>query len=320
MKRRLAGVGFVLVLAMVLSMLPAGFGKPVTAQAASKTTVVEYLQGTADDRTQIRNGYYWSTENASNHKTYVYYSKTPNGRGRYLFQTNEWQGVGQMIVSDNYVWFNQDSTDGLKHYIYRVNLTGTRKLVKVTGFKSKKAYATMLLGYYGGNFYYWLGNDNAGVGGLYRYDTAQKKNIGCKKQVTVRDVCGRYLYFTPFYEDLDNPDNDVLVFDCAVNKMVGRVPTPEGGYLVGTRMDEETDTAYFIYDIYNRKDSTSTIQVWGNSLAGNDEFFIAEVTGRNAYPYEINDTDMIVSMYDENDEMTYFYINFLTGEVLEPVG
>ena len=311
-QRKVLFLPLMIVLTFILAALPAGFGvRPVRVEAASKITFINFLEGTVGNRQQIRNGYFWGVENQSNHKTYVYYSATVNGRGRYLFQTGEWEMPSQLIISDKYVWYMQDSADMETHSIYRVNLTGTRKLTLVKRFKTASPSETVLKGYYGGNFYFWMGALQEGKGGLYRYDTSTKKNYGCKANVLIFGTEGQYIYLQKYDED------DIWVYDCAANKMLRKITAPEGATPIRYVADEDAGRLIIVYDSFDFDTRIVTTSAWDCTLDGKNPQFLGEISGLNGYLDQLTKDWMYVSVYKEDEEADVLYrLEFDTGEVL----
>ena len=99
-------------------------------------------------------GYVWAVRQ-DNGRYYVYYAKERGGKGRYLFQTQPDVTPEGIVFTDSDVYFTQDSADGLKHYAYQVNLSGTRKMTRLFGFKSKTAAKSSILNYYDGRIFYY---------------------------------------------------------------------------------------------------------------------------------------------------------------------
>ena len=224
-------------------------------------------------------GYVWAVRQ-DNGRYYVYYAKERGGKGRYLFQTQPDVTPEGIVFTDSDVYFTQDSADGLKHYAYQVNLSGTRKMTRLFGFKSKTAAKSSILNYYDGRIFYYYEDKETGIGSLYRYDTATKTKKGCKANTVFENIFGQYLYM----KDVDA--ETVRIFDCAQNKIIKKINAPSGFALdsIGPfPMEESFQTAisYMQRNFENDKMMVS-FKVYIANADGSGLKLLVEHKGENA--------------------------------------
>ena len=300
----------VLTLSMVVGLLTAVFAlNPVTAKAASDVIRVESLTGTNAAREQIGDGYFWTAYSKKNHRTYVYYSETEDGAKRYLWRTQPDVPAGSILVVGDNVYFTIETADYLKHWIYSVNLTGTRKLTKIIGFKSKVEKHVTLENFYNDNVYYLFGNVEDEDAGLSRVDTTTNKKKGLRSGVEVLRVCGQFLYLHGF----GSPD--YMVYDCAQNKNVKNVVTPDGFVLDSMYADEDSNLSIYVYRKEKVQDNMVTFWISTRKLNGTGyKDVYKEISFENGMVYGMDETHVFIQQGSEGNT-SYLQIDATDGSI-----
>ncbi len=230
-------------------------------------------------------GYVWA-EKQDNGRYYVYFSKERDGKARYLFQTQPNVVPREAIFVNDDVYFVQDSADKLKHYVYRVNLSGTRKQTRLFGFKSKTAAEASLINYRNGRIYYYYGDEK--TGSLYSYDVISKTKKGCKGNTLIEDIFQQYIY-------LREPGTDTIrIYDCSQNKVVRKITTPSE-YTYDRLHLQGVGDGFKIAICYK------TPSYWEDKTKESARVYLADLSGANMQQYKdyIGEKVTLVDLYEK---------------------